>query len=72
MRLPCMFWLKDNTKVEVDLTGDGNYLFLYTFIDESTERKVYEFKKEGEKLYFKDGNLRSHEKEALEIFGRYL
>ena len=67
-----MFWLKDNTKVEVDSTGEGNYLFIYTFVDNSTEKKVYELKKAGENIYIKDGNLKFHEKEALEFFGSYL
>jgi hypothetical protein len=72
MRLPCMFWLQDNTRVDVEDCGDGKYQFSYTFLDEETEVKVYPIRKTPAGIEFRAGKAKGYEHEALAIFCRYL
>jgi hypothetical protein len=71
MRLPCMFWLKDNTRVDVDDLGDGCYQFSYTFLDEETEVKSYPIRKTASGMEFRGGKAQGYEQEALAIFCNY-
>jgi hypothetical protein len=72
MRLPCMFWLKDNTKVEVTAADVRTYVFTYTFVTELKETKLYELKKTASGFYCKSNELLPYEREALEIFSSFI
>jgi len=72
MRLPCVFWLMDNTQVDVSLLKEGVYRFTYTFEDGHIEDKAYKLKKTLNRMEYPTGELKPYEEKALRLFWKHL